>query len=148
MTDKREQNDWIAKKNLDGINYPPYFLAVQSSISRFAVVLADRLYFDRIAEKYLDGYIAWNWRIFSFYRLCVRVAMAAMQSSCREQTTNKLQTFHPKVKKLHTRPNFCWPSSRIALVYESFCSRTIADQLLYDWITENFGWVVNPFRNI
>ena len=28
------------------------------------------------------------------------------------------------------------PSSRIALVYQSVCSRTIADQLLYDWITE------------
>ena len=35
-----------------------------------------------------------------------------------------------------TRPNFSQPSSRIALVYQSFCSRMIADRLLYDWITE------------
>ena len=36
----------------------------------------------------------------------------------------------------HTRPNFSQPSSRIALVYQSVCSRTIADRLQYDWITE------------
>ena len=28
------------------------------------------------------------------------------------------------------------PSSRIALVYQSFCCRTIADRLNYDWIAE------------
>ena len=34
------------------------------------------------------------------------------------------------------RPNFSQPSSCIALVYRSFFSRTIANQLLYDWIAE------------
>ena len=37
-----------------------------------------------------------------------------------------------------TRPNFSQPSSRIAFVYQSFCSRTIADRLLYDWIAEKY----------
>ena len=35
-----------------------------------------------------------------------------------------------------TRPNFYQPFSRIALVYQLFCSRKIADRLLYDWIAE------------
>ena len=38
-----------------------------------------------------------------------------------------------------TRPNFSQPSSRIALVYQSFCSHTIADWLLYDWITKKLA---------
>ena len=33
-------------------------------------------------------------------------------------------------------PNFSPPSSRIALVYQSFSSHTIADCLQYDWIAE------------
>ena len=38
---------------------------------------------------------------------------------------------------IHTsRPNFSQPSSRIALVYQSFFSRTIADRLYYDWMVE------------
>ena len=41
-----------------------------------------------------------------------------------------------------TRPNFSQPSSRIALVYQSFCSRTIADRLLYDGIAEKNGRVI------
>ena len=36
----------------------------------------------------------------------------------------------------HTRPNFSQPSSRIALIYQSFVSRTTADRLYYDWIAE------------
>ena len=35
-------------------------------------------------------------------------------------------------KGAYTRPNFSQPSSRIALVNQSFCSHTIADRLLYD----------------
>ena len=35
-----------------------------------------------------------------------------------------------------TRPNFSPPISRIALVYQSFCSRTVEDRLQYDWIAE------------
>ena len=38
------------------------------------------------------------------------------------------------------RPNFSQPSSCIALVYQSACSRTIADRLLYDWIAEKKNW--------
>ena len=34
----------------------------------------------------------------------------------------------------NTRPNFSHPSSRFAVVYQSFCSRMIADRLYYDWI--------------
>ena len=37
---------------------------------------------------------------------------------------------------LSTHPNFSHPSGRIALVYQSFCSHAIADQLYYDWIVE------------
>ena len=35
-----------------------------------------------------------------------------------------------------TRPNFSQPSIRIALIYQSFFSRTKADRLLHDWIAE------------
>ena len=35
-----------------------------------------------------------------------------------------------------TRPNIFHPSSRFAVVYQSFCSRTTADRLYYDWIAE------------
>ena len=38
----------------------------------------------------------------------------------------------------HTRWIFSHPSSRITLVYQSFCYRTIADRLYYDWIAEVF----------
>ena len=38
----------------------------------------------------------------------------------------------------HPHPNFFQSSSCIALVYQSFCSRTIADQLYYDRIAEFF----------
>ena len=36
----------------------------------------------------------------------------------------------------YTRPNIFQPSSCIALVYQSICSRTIADRLQYNWIAE------------
>ena len=35
-----------------------------------------------------------------------------------------------------TRPNFSQPSCHIALIYQSVCSCTIVDRLLYDWIAE------------
>ena len=35
-----------------------------------------------------------------------------------------------------TRPNFFEPCSHIALIYQSFCCRTIADRLFYNWIAE------------
>ena len=37
---------------------------------------------------------------------------------------------------LLTRPIFSQPSSRIALAYQSVCSRTITDRLYSDWIAE------------
>ena len=37
---------------------------------------------------------------------------------------------------MHTRPNLSQPSSRFGLVYQSVCSRTIANILNYDWIAE------------
>ena len=37
---------------------------------------------------------------------------------------------------LHDPSNFFHPSSRIALVYQSFCSQATADRLYYDWIAE------------
>ena len=40
------------------------------------------------------------------------------------------------VGRLTTHPNFFPPSSRIALVYQSFCFRKIADRLYYDRIVE------------
>ena len=39
-------------------------------------------------------------------------------------------------RRQFTRSNFYQPSSHIALVYQSFCCRTIADRLYYDWIAE------------
>ena len=44
--------------------------------------------------------------------------------------------YFPSKKQLTTSPNFSQPSSRMALVYQSFFSRMIADRLLYDWIAE------------
>ena len=42
----------------------------------------------------------------------------------------------------HTRPNFSQSSSRIALVYQLVCSRTIADWRYSDWIADKkFGRV-------
>ena len=35
-----------------------------------------------------------------------------------------------------SRPIFFHPSSRFAVVYQLFCSRTTTDRLYYDWITE------------
>ena len=38
----------------------------------------------------------------------------------------------------YTHTNFSQPSNRIALVYQAVYSRTVADQLYYDWIAGNF----------
>ena len=45
-----------------------------------------------------------------------------------------------------TRPNFLQPSSHIALVYQSVCSGTMADQLYYDWIAKNISERVTQYH--
>ena len=47
--------------------------------------------------------------------------------TCKAPNVGQLLSFREWT--LRTRPNFYQPSSRIFLVYQSFCSRTIADRL-------------------
>ena len=48
-----------------------------------------------------------------------------------------MQKFLDALKNpVQTRPNFSAPSSHFAVVHQSFCSRTTADQLYYAWIAE------------
>ena len=47
-------------------------------------------------------------------------------------------------KTRHTRLNLFQLSSRIALVFQSVCSRTITDRLYYDWVAE-YIWTGNKY---
>ena len=52
---------------------------------------------------------------------------------------------HTLCELFYTSPNFSQPSSRIALVYQSVCSRTIADRLQYGWMAEK-NWSSTSYR--
>ena len=72
-----------------------------------------------------------NWIISKPFFLC-KCDLARIQIHCTFiylAMYIKVCVDGPDWKLELTRPNFARPSSRIALVYQFFCSRTIADQL-------------------
>ena len=144
-------------------------LVYQSVCSR---TIADRLYYNRIAEKKLDGhYCIIHNKLYILQRMVVYYPskfFSAIQSFCSrlsvvlvsydsgstllqldrrikfgrvvyncnkaiENNTVWMSISHVDVVGNYKARNCT--SSTVLLVFQSFCCRTIADQLQYDWMT-------------
>ena len=73
--------------------------------------------------------------------VCMRVPSSATLNLDRQKSAKQLLLLPSQPARQPTNQPlpvhfFSLPSSRIDLVYQSFCSRTIADRLYSDWFEE------------
>ena len=127
LTEKREQYDWRDEKNLDGCVWYVVMSNLWSTHFKWESQKKQHNNFDSaLTSRLLSSsfninivgenppFNAYSSNLFSYCYIWY--------------------AFMPTVHR--TRPKIFRPSSRTALVYQPACSRTIADQLLYDWIAE------------